>query len=154
MNVTNVYTKKEYTCQKCKNQVYYGQITDDAGKIITKDGSKPNGKYGKESNILSGSVDKDNKTKLHECYLSNLEEQYKDATTKPQEERPVINNMPDVANDSLRARDIASFLSEWDDIYVRAQPLISKHCGEGASVKDKHIATCGLIHDYFQNKSN
>ena len=103
---------------------------------------------------MSGSVDKDNKTKLHECYLSNLEEQYKDATTKPQEERPIVNNMPDVENDSLRARDIASFLSEWDDIYVRAQPLISKHCGPSATAKDKHIATCGLIHDYFQNKSN
>ena len=72
MNVTNVYTKKEYTCQKCKNQIYYGQITDDAGKIITKDGSKPNGKYGKESNILSGSVDKNNKKKFRERKITNI----------------------------------------------------------------------------------
>ena len=62
--------------------------------------------------------------------------------------------MPDVSTDRLRAKDIESFLSEWNDIYVRSQPLIAKHCGPDATTKDKHIATCGLVHDYFQNKSN
>ncbi len=154
MNVTNVYTKKEYTCKKCNNQIYYGQVTDESGRIITKDGNIPNKKYGKESNILSGAVEKDNKSKFHECYLSNLQEQYREATSQPQQERPIINNMPDVSTDRLRAKDIESFLSEWNDIYVRSQPLIAKHCGSDATTKDKHIATCGLIHDYFQNKSN
>jgi len=149
MKVTKLYTKKEYTCKKCDGQVYYGQITDDTGKTITTDGSTPNGKFGKESNVLSGAVDVKDKTKFHECYLSNLQQKFRDATGKPQEERPIVNNMPDVSKDRTEA-----FLSEWNNIYVRAQPLISKHCGEGASVKDKHIATCGLIHDYFQNKSN
>ena len=155
MKVTKLYTKKEYTCKKCEGQVYYGQITDDTGKTITTDGSTPNGKFGKESNVLSGAVDVKDRTKFHECYLSNLQQKFRDATNLYQEERPIINNMPDVAKGNLRVRTdyTADFLDEWNNIYVRAQPLISKHCGADASVKDKHIATCGLIHDYFQNKS-
>jgi len=158
MNITDIYTKKEYTCKKCNGQVYYGKVTDESGKIVTKDGAWPNGKFGKESNVLSAAVDSNNKTKFHECYLSNVQQQYRDALRKLDPaslaERPVVNNMPDVSKDTLRAKDTEAFLTEWNDIYVRAQPLISKHCGPEASVKDKHIATCGLIHDYFQNKSN
>jgi hypothetical protein len=88
--------------------------------------------------------------------LSNLQQKFRDATNLYQEERPIINNMPDVSKGNLRVRTdyTAEFLDEWNNIYVRAQPLISKHCGPSATAKDKHIATCGLIHDYFQNKSN
>ena len=153
MNITDIYTKKEYTCKKCDGQVYYGKVTDESGKIVTKDGAWPNGKFGKESNVLSAAVDSNNKTKFHECYLSNVQQQYRDALRKLDPaslaERPVVNNMPDVSKDNTEA-----FLTEWNNIYVRAQPLIAKHCGPEATVKDKHIATCGLIHDYFQNKSN
>ena len=153
MNIIDIYTKKEYTCKKCNGQVYYGKVTDESGKIVTKDGAWPNGKFGKESNVLSAAVDANNKTKFHECYLSNVQQQYRDALSKLDPaslaEKPVINNMPDVSKD-----DTEKFLSEWNNIYVRAQPLIAKHCGAGATAVQKHIATCGLIHDYFQNKSN
>ena len=76
------------------------------------------------------------------------------ATNVVQVERPVVNGMPDVSKGLVSRTDYtAEFLEEWNNIYVRAQPLIAKHCGEGASVKDKHIATCGLIHDYFNSKN-
>ena len=52
MNIIDIYTKKEYTCKKCDGQVYYGKVTDESGKIVTKDGAWPNGKFGKESNVL------------------------------------------------------------------------------------------------------
>jgi len=153
MNVTNVYTKKQYICKKCNSEIFYGKVTDESGRIITKDGKVPNGKFGMESNVLSGAVNANDKTKFHECYLQKLEEQYREATSQPQQERPIINNMPDVSKDMYRAKDIESFLAEWNDIYMRSQPLISKVCGPEATATSKHIATCGLIHDYFQNKT-
>jgi hypothetical protein len=76
-------------------------------------------------------------------------------TPKATAPRPIVNNMPDVSKGNLSSKNdyTAEFLEEWNNIYVRAQPLISKHCGENASAKDKHIATCGLIHDYFNSKN-
>ena len=72
MKVTKLYTKKEYTCKKCEGQVYYGQITDDAGKTITTDGSTPNGKFGKESNVLSGAVDVNRQDKVSRMLFVQL----------------------------------------------------------------------------------
>ena len=40
MNIIDIYTKKEYTCKKCNGQVYYGKVTDESGKIVTKDGAE------------------------------------------------------------------------------------------------------------------
>ena len=67
MQVTDVYTKKEYTCKKCGQSVYYGKITDDDGNFYTIDGLMPNGKFGKESNVISGAVDVLVKDRLHAC---------------------------------------------------------------------------------------
>tara|TARA_R110002051_G_scaffold70342_1_gene126427 strand:+ start:1102 stop:1569 length:468 start_codon:yes stop_codon:yes gene_type:complete len=150
MKVTKLYTKKEYTCKKCDGQVYYGQITDDEGKTITTDGSTPNGKFGKESNVLSGAVDANNKTKFHECYLSNLQQKFRDATNLYQEERPVINNMPDVSK--MDKGLVSDFLVEANDFYQRASPTASKFCGGGATAKDVHITLMGMMHDFFAYK--
>jgi hypothetical protein len=67
MLITDVYTKKEYTCKKCNQTIYYGKITDDDGRLYTKDGQMPNGKFGKDSNVISGAVDALVKDRLHEC---------------------------------------------------------------------------------------
>jgi len=147
MKVTKLYTKKQYTCKKCDGQVYYGQITDDTGKTITTDGSTPNGRFGKESNVLSGAVDVKDKTKFHECYLSNLQQKFRDATNLYQEERPIINNMPGVDAELL-----SEFLIEANNFYQRASPTASKFCGSGATVKDVHITLMGMMHDYIAYK--
>jgi hypothetical protein len=145
MNVIDIYTKKEYTCKKCNGQVYYGKVTSPEGKLITKDGNQPNGKFGKESNVLSAAVDVNNKEKFHGCYLSLVERQYDEAqglkqtttntnifTTSPDDEFEIIANKA----------------------YYKLNILASKFCGAEATVKDKHITTMGLMHDYFSFRAS
>ena len=105
MNVTDVYIKKQYTCKKCNGQVYYGKVTDDQGKIVTEDGAVPNGKFGKESNVLSGAVDANDKTKFHECYLSNLQQKFRDATKLARELELGVN-----AGHDLDLNNLSKFL--------------------------------------------
>lgn len=77
MNILDVYTKKEYDCpKKCGAKVYYAKLADDTGKYVTTDGLLPNGKYGKESNVLSGAVDVNVKDALHRCTLGETTEKY------------------------------------------------------------------------------
>ena len=144
MQIIGIYSK-EYECSKCKAKINYGGASVDGKEAITKDGQPFNKVFGKGSNKISVAVDAGTKTQ-HGCFA---------ATGVIQVERPVVNGMPDVSKGNLTSRTdyTAEFLEEWNNIYVRAQPLIAKHCGEGASVKDKHIATCGLIHDYFNSKN-
>jgi hypothetical protein len=67
VNILEVYTKKEYECKKCKAKIYYGKIADDEGRLYTTDGQPPNGKFGKESNVISGAVDALVQDRLHKC---------------------------------------------------------------------------------------
>jgi hypothetical protein len=60
-------THVEYTCHGCNAKIYYAAFTDDSGAIITEDGQKPNGKFGKESNVKGFKVDVNNKEKIHDC---------------------------------------------------------------------------------------
>jgi len=83
MKVLDVYTKKEYTCKKCNAKIYYGKITDDAGNIYTTDGQMPNGKYGKETNVLSGAVDALVKDNFHKCSLPYIEDAVAKAPAPP-----------------------------------------------------------------------
>lgn len=77
MQITDVYTKKEYDCpKKCGEKVYYAKLSDDTGKYVTTDGLSPNGKYGKDSNVLSGAVDINVKDRLHRCVLGETTEKY------------------------------------------------------------------------------
>lgn len=144
MNVTDVYIKKQYTCKKCNGQVYYGKVTDDQGKIVTEDGAVPNGKFGKESNVLSGAVDANDKTKFHECYLSNLQQKYRDATNKPREFKITPNLLTTNSNTV-----VDDFISEANNFYMRNGPTAAKFCGAGATSKDQHITSMGMMHDYF-----
>lgn len=77
MQILDCYTKKEYDCpKKCGGKVYYAKIADDGGAYVTLDGLPPNGKYGKESNVLSGAVDVNFKDRLHRCTLGETEDKY------------------------------------------------------------------------------
>ena len=38
--------------------------------------------------------------------------------------------------------------------YQRLSILAASFCEEGATARDKHICTCGLLHDYFTWKVN
>lgn len=76
MIISDVYTKKEYKCAKCMDSIYYAKISDDTGKYVTTDGLLPNGKYGKESNVLSGAVDINVQDRLHRCTLGITTDKY------------------------------------------------------------------------------
>lgn len=151
MNIADVYTKKSYTCKKCDGQVYYAKVTDDQGKIVTEDGKLPNGKFGKESNVLSGAVDANDKTKFHECYLSNLQKKYQDAIGLTKEEIPNLK-MP-TFQDGLVGKPDDVFEELANNAYLKLSILASKFCGAGATAKEVHITTMGLMHDYFQWKT-
>ena len=148
MNVIDIYTKKDYTCKKCGTQVYYGKVTAPDGTLVTKDGQNPNGKFGKESNVLSAAVDVNNKEKFHECYSNFVEKQYNEAMKLKQ---PL--KQPDTSNSFTTSPD-----DEFENIANRAYQklyiLASKFCGADANVKDKHITTMGLMHDYFQFRTS
>jgi hypothetical protein len=151
MQIIGIYSK-EYECSKCKAKINYGSASQDGNDTITKDGLPFNKVFGKGSNKISVAVDAGTKTQ-HGCFAAMVKRDYEAATGVIQVERPVVNGMPDVSKGLVSKSDYTTtFLEEWNDIYVRAQPLISKHCGEGATTKDKHIATCGLIHDYFNSR--
>ena len=72
--IAEVYTKKEYECKKCNGKIYYAKIADETGKLITTDGMEPHGRYGKDSNVLSGAVDALVKDRLHDCTKHFVEE--------------------------------------------------------------------------------
>ncbi len=151
MEILDVYTKKEYTCKKCNGQIYYAKLKAPDGTMVTKDGQQPNGKYGKESNTLSAAVDVNNKEKFHECYKSFAEKAYAEALTKVGSPKPEVNNlrMPTFHNGVVQSTT-GEFEDIANDAYQRLFILASKFCGEGANVREKHITTMGLMHDYFQ----
>ena len=48
--------------------------------------------------------------------------------------------------------DIQDFTILWNKVYLQCSILAASVCEEGASVKDKHICTCGIVHDYFNSR--
>ena len=154
MEIESVYTKKEYVCNKCNQKIYYAKIADEAGDIVTKDGRKPNGKYGKESNTLSVAVNVSKKSEFHECYKEFAEKKYAEAILLKGEPEKIINNfsMPTFQN-SKQGDDVEEFISVANNAYQKIYVLSSKLCGGGATAKDIHITTMGLIHDYFDFRS-
>ena len=149
MQIIGIYSK-EYECSKCKAKINYGGASRDGKEAITKDGQPFNKVFGRGSNKISVAVDAGTKTQ-HGCFAALVKKDYEAATGVIQVERPVVNGMPDVSKGLItNDNNKSEFLEIWNDIYIKSQPLIAKHCGPEATVKDKHIATCGLIHDYFQ----
>ncbi len=72
--ITEDYSKKEYECKKCGGKTLYAKIAKPDGSLYTTDGQPPNGKFGKESNVLSGAVDALVKDRLHGCSAHFVEE--------------------------------------------------------------------------------
>lgn len=135
MKVVEIY-KKEYKCSKCGSDVQYGKVTDESGKIITKDGNSPNGKFGKESNVLSAAVDvgTDN---LHPCYSDLVKRDFDKFAGTPQV-------------DTSNSRDtIGEFVDVANTAYMRLSVLAAKLNGGNATAKENHITTMALMHDYF-----
>lgn len=73
MKIIDVYTKKEYKCPKCKEPIYYAKVANDSGVLYTTDGNTPNGKFGKDSNVLTCQVDALVKDRVHGCSKAELE---------------------------------------------------------------------------------
>lgn len=141
MKFKDVYNK-EYKCSKCNDVIYYAKITDENGTVITKDGNAPNGLFGKAANTLSASVNADKK-ELHGCYLSLVQKQYQDAIGL-QANRPETSSLSTSTSTSFD-----EFTTVANTAYMKLTVLASKFCGAGASAKDIHITTMGLMHDYF-----
>jgi len=76
MLIKDVY-KKEYICKKCNAKIFYGKVATSNGQLVTKDGNAPNGKFGKDSNVLSAAVSED-KVTLHPCYADFVKRDYQD----------------------------------------------------------------------------
>lgn len=87
MQIIDVYTKKEYECKICKGKVYYAKVTNDKGELYTIDNLLPNGKYGKESNVLTCQVDTLVKDQVHKCQKTNISEKIKELEGK----QPTLN---------------------------------------------------------------
>jgi len=122
MQVIDVYTKKAYTCKKCNGEIYYGKITDDKGNIYTVDGHMPNGKYGKETNVISGAVDALVKDRLHECSKHYVEEAIAKAPAPPTgggvkipEKTTFANFQAEYVNEADRV--------QWNDVVAKVVEL-------------------------------
>ena len=59
---------KEYECKKCNSKIKYAKFFGSDGKIITKDGLDPDGKFGKDTNVFTTSVFPNSERSLHKCY--------------------------------------------------------------------------------------
>ena len=90
--IADVFTKKEYECAKCKGKIYYAKLADESGKLITTDGLEPNGRYGKDSNVLSGAVDVLVKDRFHACLKHYIDE----AIQKLNEPKPEPKKLNDI----------------------------------------------------------
>lgn len=150
IKVIDVYTKKPYTCNSCQQEVYYGKVTAEDGSLLTKDGKAPNGKYGKDSNVLSAAVDINNKEKIHSCYYNKVVEDIAAAEAKkgnPDAVPPKHNMVQYNLTEDLKVE-----LKEFDELvsnaYIALYQIASRG-NPGGTPKDIHIGTMGLMHDYF-----
>lgn len=141
MQIIDIYGK-EYTCSKCDAKVNYGAASKDGKTAVTKDGKPFNNKWGKDSNKLSVAVNAGT-TEIHPCY-ANLSIRDFDELTG---ELPKRVEGPAETTDTVEGYD--SFIKQVKTLYAKLYYEAGVFCGEGATVKDKHITTMGLIHDYF-----
>lgn len=129
MKVVNVYTKKEYKCSKCSAVIFYGKITDDQGNLYTTDGHQPNGKFGKESNIVSGAVDAGT-SKLHGCTKHYVEEAIAKAQPTNTTTQQATTNNIDFANFMPEFVNVTE-LTLWNDLVAK--------CAEYAILAQKKL---------------
>ena len=144
MKIIEIYGK-EYTCSKCNAKVNYGTASNDGVKGLTKDGLPFNKVFGKGSNRISVAVDAGTKTE-HGCYAKLVAKQISEIPE-------VSNTQPTpkqtVENDVWVTDPMGEFEILVAKAYTSLNIIAGKFCEDGASVKEKHITTMGLIHDYF-----
>ncbi len=116
MQITDVYTKKEYDCKKCGRKVYYAKIADDVGKLVTTDGLSPNGKYGKESNVLSAPVDIHFQYIIHSCSVARIDDEYRKYSISPKTEK--VYTSPSIERKQYRVK--------WHELPEQLTPLQSE----------------------------
>ena len=63
---------------------------------------------------------------------------------------PVIEKMNCINGGNFVTNPISEFVTLARSAYLQIQVLAAELNAEGATVKDNHIFTCGLLHDYFQ----
>lgn len=90
MQIIDVYTKKEYECKICKGKVYYAKVANDKGELYTIDNLTPNGKFGKDSNVLTCQVDTLVKDQVHKCQKNKINEKIQELDDF--KEKPAIQN--------------------------------------------------------------
>lgn len=123
MQIIDVNTKKEYKCNKCQAIIYYAKTANNMGVLYTKDGKLPNGKFGKESNILTCQVDALVKDRVHSCSKDWLSKQLPVNELLPDEalasKQVVINPQePEVPNESPKVKEM--------DVVDFAEPAMRK----------------------------
>jgi hypothetical protein len=142
MKIIDIYGK-EYTCSKCDAKVNYGSVDDGSGKALTKDGKPFNQIFGKGSNKISVAVNTGT-TEAHPCYAKLVAKQIAEVARPPPKEEPKT-----VENDVWVTDPMGEFEILVKKAYDRLFIIAGRFCEEGASVKEKHITTMGLMHDYF-----
>jgi len=145
MNLIDVYTKKSYTCRKCGVETVYAKVADDSGKVYTTDGEKPNGKFGKESNILSVPVDQKDVSTIHGCAQDRVTASIREA--EQVRDGGSAHNFSVEINEQLKA-ELDVFDKIVSNAYIKLYDIASRG-NPNADHLSKHIGTMGLMHDYF-----
>ena len=155
MNVLEVYTKKEYECKKCKAKIYYGKIADDNGALYTNDGQQPNGKFGKDSNVISGAVDVNNKEKLHSCSEKYVLKAIEEAEANKGKSVKLDNYKSNLSEEeSILWTDIVSKVCDYD---ILADKIIGEYpCDQSGQSKGriKNIAAQVLLDIHKAKRDN
>ena len=123
MEIVDIYTKTQYECSKCNAKVFYGKAYDELNrKYITKDGKDNNGKYGKESNVVSVQVDVLD-GKIHPCSKTFIDNALSDALkySNPKSAEVSPAKTSDVVwSDIIKVKDFTPLQSK---IYHKYQEL-------------------------------
>lgn len=148
MKIIEIYGK-EYECSKCQAKINYGTGSEDGVKSLTKDGLPFNKIFGKGSNKLSVAVEAGTTTE-HPCYASLVKKDYDKVTSKTTTVKDFGKEvMNSINSGNFTTSPVSEFTTLCRTAYLQISVLAGELSAEGSTAKDKHIFTCGLLHDYF-----
>jgi len=147
--IKDIY-KKEYECKKCKVKIFYGKVATPEGKLVTKDGNAPNGKFGKDSNVLSAAVNADGT--LHPCYADYVKRDYQDMAEEPSTETISEPYNPRVVGGEPVDEELRAFENTVNKAYTKLNEMARRYCGNAADEREIRICTMGLMHDFFSHR--
>jgi len=149
MLIKDIY-KKEYECKKCHVKIFYGKVATSDGKLVTKDGNAPNGKFGKDSNVLSAAVNKNGD--LHPCYADYVKRDYQDMAIESPTTATAEPYKPTSVGGSFLDEELRNFEVDVNKAYTKLNEMARRYCGSAADEREVRICTMGLMHDFFQNR--